>query len=336
MSWLKVRSDLRDNPKLFDLMDILKWPKHKAAWYLIEFWIWARTHVEDGDLLPYKNKDIHFTKDITAASRKRFVSAMTLAGFLQQSDQKVIRKCRWKITHWYEYVRDYLYAKYHTADPEKYNSIVEKWVTLYGVKYEPIKVIPKAIPKDIPKVIPKVPLGLVRLGLEKANGKKSSTVIPPVIKNQSQEETSSNAFAASPPISTANDQTEGIPHFVDPGGDRFIAFVGGCKRVMRDSLKNPKFDLNGDDVRLLDGVYDKGSDFKAMATLAFWCHPRERWSPIAAEHGYHLEKLFEKFTETAKSDNWYERISSSSEVVHLARQLENRHILESKKAEAVQ
>ena len=113
MAWIRSEQGLKNNPKLLKFMEITKLNKLEAIGLLHSFWWWVLSYAEDGDLSKFNGRinmdDIYIECDL--------YESLKLSGFIDSND----------IVHdWLEYALKFLQTKYHSSNPEKLQSIVDR------------------------------------------------------------------------------------------------------------------------------------------------------------------------------------------------------------------
>lgn len=85
MACIKFDNNLRNHPKTYKLMDLLKADKAKALGHLTLLWCWCVDHAEDGVLRKINDPQIAFAAEWTGDA-KMFVNAFVESGFLERGD----------------------------------------------------------------------------------------------------------------------------------------------------------------------------------------------------------------------------------------------------------
>lgn len=121
MSWIESHQKLKDEPKLFDLMIVLNLSKAEAIGRLHMFWWWCVDHAEDGDLSKFNDAHLALAVELNPCEGKKFIEALTNAGFLE-------REPYFRIRNWWKYIKRFLQQRYKDY-PDKWRKI-EKLYTV--------------------------------------------------------------------------------------------------------------------------------------------------------------------------------------------------------------
>jgi hypothetical protein len=137
MAWIKSHQDLEEHPKMIKLMKKTGWEKEKTIGFLHRFWWWVLKYAEDGDLKDYSNKLVADALGVPTAIIK------------------LLYRFKWidadrKVHNWIDYSGRYLWLKYHSQYPEKYDRICKKYGREIGKPKGKKQVNLLGVPKGVP------------------------------------------------------------------------------------------------------------------------------------------------------------------------------------------
>jgi len=118
--WIESHQALLLHPKLFRLVSLSGLSQDVCIAKLHRLWWWALQYAEDGYLDRYSAEEIAIGigfDDLEAGNK--FFSALCNAKWIDEHK---------RINDWLDYAERYLKSKYRTANPLKYQAIIDKWL----------------------------------------------------------------------------------------------------------------------------------------------------------------------------------------------------------------
>lgn len=120
LSWIESHQSIATHPKLYRLSILSGYDPDTCIAKLHRLWWWALQYAEDGDLNGYSDEEIGYGLAINKPDEsKKFVASLRAAEWIDAKNNY--------IHDWFDYAQKYLYSKYHTWNPKKYQDIERKW-----------------------------------------------------------------------------------------------------------------------------------------------------------------------------------------------------------------
>jgi hypothetical protein len=99
MAWIKVFETLPQHKKTHDLAILMGWQRRYAVGFLIELWLWAINHADDGDFSKITKNAFSSYFDFSQDDAEKCISALKSVGFFTAD---------MKINNWHDYVARFL------------------------------------------------------------------------------------------------------------------------------------------------------------------------------------------------------------------------------------
>lgn len=117
MSWIESHDAIEGHPKLILLCSITGWSKNESIGLLHRLWWWATKYAEDGDLSKYPPELVASALDADLKDKKEFFSILQKSKWMDENFQ---------LHDWWDYIKRYMKAKYHSSNPAKLLEIEKK------------------------------------------------------------------------------------------------------------------------------------------------------------------------------------------------------------------
>lgn len=131
MAWIESHQNLREHPKVFDLMGIMGWDIDTTLGKLFRFWWWCVDYAEDGDLRKHNSVRIGMSVGVNGGKEEFFVEAMKKSGWIDVEPY-------FRVHDWWDYFGRFLQVKYKNF-PHKWQEIRDLYIS-----------IPNNLPNNIP------------------------------------------------------------------------------------------------------------------------------------------------------------------------------------------
>ena len=115
MAWIESHQQLKDHPKVFDLMCAMGWNLKETIGALHMFWWWCVDYAEDGDLRKHNDARIATAVGLNSDQAKNFVDAMCQSGWID-------REPYFRVHDWWHYVGRFLNGKY-SSEPKRWKRV---------------------------------------------------------------------------------------------------------------------------------------------------------------------------------------------------------------------
>lgn len=115
MAWIESHQKLKEDDKLFDLMDKLQMDMRSAVGTLHLFWWWCVDHAENGDLRGINDAHIGRIVGLNGDDCKKLVDGLVGAGFIE-------REPYFRVANWWKFIGKYLMSKYKDT-PNKWKIV---------------------------------------------------------------------------------------------------------------------------------------------------------------------------------------------------------------------
>lgn len=119
MAWIESHQQLKDHPKVIDLMCSMGWGLNETIGALHRFWWWCVDYAEDGDLRKHNDARIALAVGLNVDAGKHFVDSMVQSCWID-------REPYFRVHDWWDYVGLFLQIKYK-HNPIKWNRIRKKY-----------------------------------------------------------------------------------------------------------------------------------------------------------------------------------------------------------------
>jgi hypothetical protein len=123
MAWIESHQDLMNHPKVFEIMEKMKWSQYETIGRLHCFWWWCMTYAEDGDLSKYRDTQIAAAVGVPNDKAAEFMVAMIEAKFIDKKGNSI------RVHDWWDYAGRYLQSRYG-KDPEKWRKVAGRYKTV--------------------------------------------------------------------------------------------------------------------------------------------------------------------------------------------------------------
>lgn len=117
MAWIEAHQNLRDHPKVLDLVNLMEWDLDTTIGKLFRFWWWCVDYAEDGDLRKHNDNRLAVAVGLNGKDGERFVGSMVQSCWID-------RKPYFRVHDWWDYFGRFLQVKYKNS-PEKWRKIQE-------------------------------------------------------------------------------------------------------------------------------------------------------------------------------------------------------------------
>ena len=105
MAWIKSHQSIERHPKLFKLMDVMKWDLDTAIGKIHRFWWWCQDYAEDGDLKKHSAFALATACGVSSDQSETFLQSMIEAALID-------REPYLRVHDWWDYAGPYLITKY--------------------------------------------------------------------------------------------------------------------------------------------------------------------------------------------------------------------------------
>lgn len=105
MAWIESHQQLKDHPKVFELMSMMEWDLDQTIGKLHRFWWWCVDYAEDGNLTKFSDSQIGHAVGLNGDQAKCFVKAMLETCWLD-------REPYFRVHDWWRYIGRFLNGKY--------------------------------------------------------------------------------------------------------------------------------------------------------------------------------------------------------------------------------
>lgn len=119
MAWIESHQQLKDHPKVFDLMFSMGWDLDQTIGKLHRFWWWCVDYAEDGDLRKHSDERLARAVGLNSELSKQFVEAMVASCWID-------REPYFRVHEWWHYVGRFLNGKY-SGEPERWKQVRDSY-----------------------------------------------------------------------------------------------------------------------------------------------------------------------------------------------------------------
>lgn len=103
--WIASYQDLKDHPKVHDLMRFMGWGLDETLGKLHRFWWWVQSYAEDGDLRKHNDERLGAIVGLNDQDSKKFVEAMVKSCWID-------REPYFRVHDWWDHIGLFLRRKY--------------------------------------------------------------------------------------------------------------------------------------------------------------------------------------------------------------------------------